>query len=123
MNERYHEEQAKLTTFIINGVALALIISGLVGPFVPQSSENSLTGPAIRTICGIVLHLVAKLVLRVMWPKLQGPSANGSNTADAGVGDSGGGGGDRGRLDLPETGPEARKAMTARDRAQHNWFR
>jgi hypothetical protein len=71
-----HNEQTKLTATALNNVAVAFVIAGFVGPAVAlgYGSEAVPKGgvailiSVIWLFVGLILHLIAKLILRDLRP-------------------------------------------------------
>lgn len=74
-----HNERLKITANWINSISVGFIVTGLVAPFVgliygfsaittPASSSRVLISASICLLSGIVLHFLARLVLKELKP-------------------------------------------------------
>jgi hypothetical protein len=63
MISELRKEATKLAAALINTIAAAYLLSGLVAPFLPGSSGASIIDVALRVTAGIAVHILAQTVL------------------------------------------------------------
>jgi hypothetical protein len=57
------KEAAKLAATLINTIAAAYLLSGLVAPFLPGAATANITDVWLRIATGFVVHMLAQAVL------------------------------------------------------------